>query len=76
MEPSLFTAIPVVVAILLLITYRPRRKGEPAALMCPDCKTALPPLREPTSAQQMLWGGWTCDHCGAELDRLARKVER
>ena len=76
MQFSLMSAIPVVVVILLLMSYRPRRKGGTMALRCPDCREALPPLREPHGIQQMLWGGWTCGKCGAELDRMARKIER
>jgi hypothetical protein len=61
---SLMNAIPLVAVILLLMTYRPRQKGGTAALRCPDCHEALPPLREPHGIQQMLWGGWTCGKCG------------
>lgn len=41
---------------------------------CPECGAALPVVRWPTSWRQILWGGWTCKRCGAEVDRWGRKV--
>ena len=35
---------------------------------CPRCHTPLPRVRKPTSFRQMMWGGWTCRSCGAELN--------
>ncbi|HZS41100.1 MAG TPA: hypothetical protein VFF06_29930 [Polyangia bacterium] len=40
---------------------------------CPDCGEKLPALRRPSSAQQAVWGGWTCPKCGCEVDRKGRK---
>jgi len=46
---------------------------------CPDCDEVLgssqPPKR---TRQQVLWGGWTCPHCGCDIDRYGneRKHER
>ena len=36
---------------------------------CSECDTKLPNARLPTSFQQLLWGGWTCPECSAELNR-------
>ncbi len=36
---------------------------------CPHCHADLPRFRMPRSLKQMLWGGWTCDNCGSEVDR-------
>jgi hypothetical protein len=41
---------------------------------CSDCGTPPPLMRRPANRRQMLWGGWTCANCGAELDRAGRKV--
>ncbi len=35
---------------------------------CPRCSEPLPRIRAPTSLRQMMWGGWTCQRCGAELN--------
>jgi hypothetical protein len=38
------------------------------------CGTALPMIRKPTSAEQMMWGGWTCPHCGCKVDKYGREI--
>ena len=35
---------------------------------CPGCGKQLPTFRKPTSLRQLLFGGWTCQECGAELN--------
>ncbi len=42
---------------------------------CPGCGRALPAVRRPKSLRQALWGGWTCEGCGLELDKWGRRVE-
>ena len=41
---------------------------------CPNCGTPVPRFRNPTSLRQALWGGWSCAHCGTELDRNGREL--
>jgi hypothetical protein len=36
---------------------------------CPRCGTDLPATRWPTSFRQAIYGGWTCQNCGCEVDR-------
>jgi ribosomal protein L37AE/L43A len=36
---------------------------------CPRCHAELPRFRIPKSFRQALLGGWTCSHCGCEVDR-------
>ncbi len=36
--------------------------------LCEKCGTELPRHRRPENIHQLLWGGWTCPSCGAELD--------
>ena len=43
-------------------------------LCCPVCDEPLPKMRPPASRRQLLWGGWTCVCCGAELDKYGRKL--
>ena len=40
---------------------------------CPNCKTILPRNRSANSANQMLFGGWTCKKCGCEVDGFGKK---
>jgi hypothetical protein len=35
---------------------------------CPRCGLLMPVPRKPTSRRQMLYGGWTCEGCGCEMD--------
>lgn len=36
---------------------------------CSKCGYDLPQIRKPKNLRQVLWGGWTCPNCGAELDK-------
>jgi RNase P subunit RPR2 len=47
-------------AVLLLGVFMRRR-------FCPNCKTALPRLRKPSSFRQAMLGGWTCPSCNASI---------
>jgi transposase-like protein len=44
--------------------------------VCPECGTAAPRFRKPSSLGQMLWGGWTCAQCGCAFDKQGRKIEQ
>lgn len=41
---------------------------------CPECDQPLPKQRKPKNRRQFLWGGWTCEHCGCEIDAKGRKI--
>jgi|APSaa5957512535_1039671.scaffolds.fasta_scaffold743237_1 hypothetical protein len=41
---------------------------------CPVCNNPLPPIRMPTSLKQGWKGGWTCENCGAEIDRKGKLI--
>ena len=41
---------------------------------CWECGIRLPKLRAPTSLRQALWGGFTCQNCGTELDASGQKI--
>ena len=43
------------------------------AVHCPKCDERLPALRFP-SPKQIAWGGWTCSHCGCEVDKWGQEV--
>jgi ribosomal protein S27E len=36
---------------------------------CPNCQNPQPIFRKPTSVKQMMFGGWTCKACGAEINK-------
>jgi hypothetical protein len=55
------------VAALVLAFLAPQRT-------CPECRNPLPKFRNPKNWRQRLWGGWTCERCGCEVDRRGRKV--
>jgi hypothetical protein len=44
--------------------------------ICPKCKTPLPKFRKPANSHQMLWGGWTCQKCGSEIDRKGNLIKK
>ena len=35
---------------------------------CPTCGREQPKARRPTSMEQAMWGGYTCQGCGAEMN--------
>lgn len=41
---------------------------------CPNCGNQMPIIRNPTSTQQALWGGWSCSSCGCEMDKWGKKI--
>ena len=46
-----------------------------AQVHCQSCHEALPQKRKPTSLNQLLWGGWTCSNCGAEVDKWGKEIQ-
>jgi hypothetical protein len=41
---------------------------------CPECGASIPMVRVPRSSRQALWGGWTCEDCGAEIDKWGKVI--
>jgi len=42
---------------------------------CAVCKKPLPFFRIPENKRELLWGGWTCENCGSELDRKGNLIK-
>ncbi len=42
---------------------------------CPSCREPMPGLRIPDGLQQLLWGGFTCPHCGCRMDKWGKALE-
>ncbi len=63
-----------IMAMIFIVRDTVRRKGRwginvHSPVYCPQCRTALPMIRKPTSVEQAMWGGCTCRQCGAEVDK-------
>ena len=43
-------------------------------VFCPQCGEKMPNVRQPTSARQAMWGGWTCPKCGCEMDKWGKEI--
>jgi predicted RNA-binding Zn-ribbon protein involved in translation (DUF1610 family) len=41
---------------------------------CPQCGAAAPIARKPTSVNEALWGGYTCQKCGCHMDKWGRRT--
>jgi hypothetical protein len=41
---------------------------------CPKCAVVLPRIRKPANIRQTLWGGWTCNNCGCEVDKWGKEI--
>ena len=65
----------VIVAVVVVFLFAQRvREGVNARGGCPECRTPVPQFRSPTSFRQAIYGGWTCEHCGTEMNmRGARR---
>src|ERR1700690_2906223 len=45
-----------------------------ASVSCPNCNTPRATGRKPRSLSQIVWGGYTCPACGADVDKWGRQV--
>ncbi len=68
----------MLVGLVFVIRDTVRGKGRwgvnTKAAVCSECGTPAPVVRVPRNRQQMLWGGWTCEECGLELDKWGQPV--
>ena len=67
-------SVAVTMAIIIMIAAK-MQKDVNAKGGCPECGTPVPMYRRPTSMRQALWGGWTCEECGTEMDRYGEEME-
>jgi hypothetical protein len=42
---------------------------------CGRCGSEAPLVRNPANLPQTLWGGWTCNECGLEMDKWGVPVD-
>jgi len=62
------------VVIMLVAANAQRELNERGG--CPECGFFVPLIRRPKSFSQALWGGWTCEQCGTEMDRRGRELSQ
>jgi hypothetical protein len=62
--------------VVVLGTIRKTKWGinPVGSLECPRCHTVQGAIRLPRSMRAALWGGYTCHHCGTEVDKWNRPV--
>jgi hypothetical protein len=48
----------------------------PKSVNCPAYGSPTPQVRQPKSWRRVLWGGWTCERCGSEMDNWGRLITR
>lgn len=63
----LSSSIAVVVIVLSVLAKR-------LPAHCSRCGAQLPSIRKPANLRQVMWGGWTCPACHAELDRRGEVI--
>jgi len=68
---SVFVAMMIVFALAAKVQADVNARGG-----CPHCQTPVPRYRTPTSLRQAVWGGWTCENCGTEMDRHGMQLAR
>jgi hypothetical protein len=63
-------------AVGWFIHHQTRTKGRfgigPFKVDCPVCTTPQPFFRKPGSMQELMFGGYTCTHCGCAIDKYGR----
>ncbi len=68
------------VGVLLIIhgtIFKTRWGINPASqIECTRCHKMYPQVRIPHNLRQKLWGGWTCDRCGLEVDKWNRPISK
>lgn len=71
-----YYCVGVLVVLSLVYKFWPR-EGQWginfSKVSCPKCGNPLPLFRRPKNKTQMMWGGWTCDKCGCEVDKYGKE---
>ena len=72
---DVFFTLSIIAFFGLILVFALKQRASPGhTRRCPNCGEPLPMMRKPTNTRQMMWGGWTCTRCDAELDRSARVI--
>ena len=75
------SVVVVVATVGAVIIYSSiRRRGawgiNVKEVCCPRCGKEMPAVRKPSSLKQTMFGGWSCQHCGCEMDKWGHAVFR
>ena len=65
------------VCILIILTIKKNKKwgiNLDFNNHCPKCGISLPTIRKPTSVKQFMWGGWSCNNCGCQIDKWGAEI--
>ncbi len=80
MEPStllMLVGLAVLIGGLIVVRRQSKLKGRwgigSLNPSCPRCGAPLPAIRKPTSSDEAMWGGWTCERCGCKVDKYGRE---
>ena len=72
---AILIAISAGIAVVITGTIHKTRNGiNFRRVKCPRCGKFMPIIRRPATERQRLYGGWTCDQCGCEIDKWGRTV--
>jgi len=73
---ALVFIVPILLIGTLLVAFGTVAKNQwginTKPVTCPACGRPVPKVRQPKSVKQALWGGWTCEKCGCEMDKWGR----
>jgi ribosomal protein L37AE/L43A len=60
--PGIVGGVIGVIAVIMMNYFAWRK------VQCPNCGTKPPPYGMPKNWHRLLWGGWICSECGAEMN--------
>ena len=65
-------------AVILFVRRQTKARGRwglgpLGGVHCPHCGARLPMIRKPSSAEEIMWGGWTCPKCGTKVDKYGNE---
>jgi hypothetical protein len=70
-----FIVVFIVVGLLVIVAIWQRRLWvNLRAVRCSNCATPMSARRRPMFRSHLLLGGWTCPHCGTDMDQWGRRV--
>jgi hypothetical protein len=77
---SVLIGVVIAVGFFLVVIDTIRQKGRFGINVdlpnCPKCGRRVPAVRVPKSGRQFLWGGYTCSHCGTEVDKWGKEIKQ
>jgi hypothetical protein len=70
-----FIIIFLIVGVVVIVTIWQGRLGiNLRPVRCSNCATPMSARRRRMFRSHLLLGGWTCPHCGTDMDQWGRRV--